>query len=180
MLDFIYEPAEAAPGDTVLLKAVFAGKPVEAEDLNWRMSQKVIVNQYGVNTAIDTVPLEIIPQACTFSDRTSCIAFTFVIPENIIAESPLITDNWTALIPEYYREHLPPALQSMSKSELLGMVDNMSPEVLSSLPIGEETLSLLPILLQCFTVPMRIYCTIANDHTILFHNCIYRLTAIRI
>ena len=40
LLDFIYEPAEASPGDTVLLKAVFAGKPVTAEQLTWEMSSK--------------------------------------------------------------------------------------------------------------------------------------------
>ncbi len=168
LLDFIYEPAEAAPGDTVLLKAIFTGKVISADELTWRMSQKVIINQYGTATAVDTVPIEMVYQACTFSDRTSCIAFTFVIPENIIAESPLIPDNWVEVIPEYYREYIPSALRSMSKNDLLAMVDNLSaPGNLASVPVDDGIRTLLPLMLQCFTAQMRIYCTIENDHTIL-------------
>jgi hypothetical protein len=167
LLDFIYEPAEAAPGDTVLLKAVFAGRTVTAEELTWRMSPKIIVNNYGVTEAIDTVPLEILPQACVFSDQTNCIAIRFVIPKNIIAESPLIPDNWTIAIPDYYRGHFPSVLLAKSKTGMLKMFENLSlPDSLASASTHDTTGGLLPMLLQCFTVQMRIYCSIANDHTI--------------
>jgi hypothetical protein len=168
LLDFVYEPAEAAPGDTVLLKAVFAGKTVTADELTWRMSPKVIVNNYGVTVAIDTVPLEILPAACIFSDRTSCIAVRFVIPGNIIAESPIVPDNWRTAIPDYYREHFPPAMLAMSKPDMLNMFEHLSsPDNPASAPIDEATGALLPLLLQCFTAPMRIYCIVNNDHTII-------------
>jgi hypothetical protein len=168
LLDFIYEPAEAAPGDTVLLKAVFAGRTVTAEELTWRMSPKIIVNNYGVTEAIDTVPLEILPQAYDFSDRTNSVAMRFVIPKGIIAESPLIPDKWTNAIPDYYREHIPSELLAKSKTDLLTMFEHLASANDPSLAsIDDTTRALLPMLLQCFTVQMRIYCSIANDHTIM-------------
>jgi hypothetical protein len=165
VLDFIYEPSEAAPGDTVLLKAIFAGRPLAPEALTWGMSKKVVVNNYGVESALDTVPLEIMPEACTFSDRTSCIAFRFVIPKDVVADSPLIPDDWTASVPDYYRKQLPQNLLDMSKSGMLTMLENASS--LSSPGNNSSTAALLPLLLQCFTVPIRIYCVIKNDHTII-------------
>jgi hypothetical protein len=168
LLDFIYEPAEAAPGDTVLLKAVFAGKQVSGDNFIWRMSQKLIVNQYSLVVGVDTVPLERIPQTCTFSENTSCIAFRFVIPKTVIAESPIVPETWWSAIPEYYRNRIPPALLATAKSDLLAMLDKPYLfDSLSAVRLGDFDPSLLPALLQCFTVPIRIYCTIPNDHTIM-------------
>ncbi len=167
LLDIIYEPAEAAPGDTVLLKAVFAGRPVTAEELTWRMSSKIIINPYGTATAVDTVPMIIQPQECTFSDRTSCIALRFVVPENVIAESPLIPDDWTELIPGYYRDFVPSELRSMRKSDLLNLIGHLSSGDPSQISLDTVTAAMLPLLLQCCTAQMRIYCSIRDDHTIL-------------
>ncbi len=168
LLDFIYEPAEAAPGDTVLLKAVFAGKEPAARDLVWRMSKKLIINQYSRVAAVDTVPLEMLPEACRFSDRTSCVAFRFVIPKTVIAESPIVPDAWWTAIPEYYRTQIPPALLALSKSDVLALLENPSPfdGLSTASPEGFQA-QMLPALLQCFTVPVRIYCTIPNDHVII-------------
>lgn len=164
LLDFIYEPPEAAPGDTVLCRAIFAGKPVSSQELTWRMSKKTIVSVYGVVTALDTVPLEIRPSECTFSDRTSCIAFTFVIPDDIIEQSPMIVENWIEEIPEYYRKEIPPILAEKSGKELLALLDKASR--LPEMAIDEDIAGLLPFLLQYCTVPMQIYCTIQGDHKI--------------
>jgi len=164
LLDFIYEPPEAAPGDTVLCRAIFAGRPVSSQDLTWRMSKKTVVNDYGVMTALDTVPLEIRPFECTFSERTSCIAFTFVIPGDIIEQSPMIVENWMDEIPEYYRKGIPSVLAEKSGKELLALLDNASR--LPEMAIDEETTAFLPFLLQYCTVPMQIYCTIQGVHEI--------------
>ncbi|MBN1759115.1 MAG: hypothetical protein JW863_12395 [Chitinispirillaceae bacterium] len=167
LLDFIYEPAEAAPGDTVLLKAVFAGRDVSPEDLTWEVSWNIRVNEYGVNTAPDTVPLEITPVAYTFSDRTSCIAFTFVIPDHIIENSSAVPDNWTAAIPEYYREAISEEYRSFSKKEFLQMIDLISASAsIAPESIDEEFRQFLPLLLQCFTAPMQIYCRVDGGHEI--------------
>jgi hypothetical protein len=168
LLDFIYEPTEAAPGDTVLLRAIFAGRVVASDELTWSMSQKIMVNEYGTVTALDTVPLDIIPESCSFSDRTSCIAFRFVVPPRIIAESPLAPENIVDALPSYYRSYMPEELKSVTKSSLMAMVDMMASVTdPSMLPVDTAAMALLPVLLQCYTVPMRIYCTIAGDHTIL-------------
>jgi hypothetical protein len=136
------------------------------------MSQKVVVNKYGVMTALDTVPLETAPletalQTGDFSERTSCIAFTFVVPENIIAESPLVPDDWAALIPEYYRSTIPSELSAKSKTEILALFDSLSTgNAPPAMQIDNITKLPLPAMLQCFTVPMNLYCTVGH-HTIL-------------
>ena len=167
LLDFIYEPAEAAPGDTVLCKAIFAGKTVSPDDLTWRTSYNITVNEYGISTAADTVPLEIIPVDCTFSDRTSCIAFRFVIPDDIVANSSAVPENWLSFIPDYYREAIPQEFRAFSKSDFLQMVDLLStPGMVPADAFDEESRSLFPLLLQCFTVPVQLYCTVRGGHMI--------------
>jgi len=51
----VFEPAEAAPGDTVTMNVWFAGEPVT--DLNWTASFDYIFNQFGIDTALDTFSL---------------------------------------------------------------------------------------------------------------------------
>ena len=71
LLDFIYEPAEAAPGDTVSVKAIFSGKKIMPEDLTWKISYTVVTNLYGVNTALDTHLLEQNAQLCSLNKSAS-------------------------------------------------------------------------------------------------------------
>ena len=167
LLDFIYEPAEAAPGDTVLLKAVFAGRKVTAEDLIWEASYNVSINEYGEQTQSDTVALELTPVDCSFSDQTSCIALRFVIPENIIENSDAVPDNWTKRIPDYYRDAIPATYGSLSKHDILQQLDQAA-TALSATPeaADEDFLSSLPLLLQYFTAPMQLFCTIRGGHPI--------------
>jgi hypothetical protein len=168
LLDFIYEPAEAAPGDTVLLTAVFAGKPVSASDLSWEASWDIMTNEYGYTVATDTVPLATTPVDGHFSDNTSTVSFTFIVPDDIIEKSNAVPDNWTEAIPEYYREAIPRELRQFSRADLLRfitMAAASSNSAANSL-LNEETKQLLPILLQCFTVPVQLHCSVKGGHRI--------------
>jgi hypothetical protein len=44
VLDFVYDPAEAAPGDTVSCTAYFAGIPVDTNDISWHVSWNMVAN----------------------------------------------------------------------------------------------------------------------------------------
>ena len=176
LIDFIYEPPEAAPGDTVLLKALFAGKEVSAEDISWKFSTKVDMNTYGVDTAWDEKPLDYTIVPYSFSDSTSCIVLRFVVPPDCISESPMITDNWQSNLPKEILENIPETWSSLSKKELLTMLDSLSTVIMqgdssekaayavlvqSLLPDGS-----LPLLMQLLTVKMRIYADVKNSHRI--------------
>jgi hypothetical protein len=166
LLDFIYEPPDAAPGDTVLLKAIFAGKTVTPDQCTWEMSTKMIINEYYIYNAEDTIPLKITPVDYSFSDRTSTVAFTFVVPENVIEESSIVPERWTDNLPEYYHSLIPESFRSLSKHSVCSMLSgNFSVE---SLPeeIDASLLPFLPALFQCFTTPIHIYCTLDKGHTI--------------
>lgn len=167
MLDFIYEPAEAAPGDTVILTAVFAGKEISADELTWRMSKQLVVSEYGSETALDTSDLDLTPRNYSFSENTSTVSFSFVIPQDVLKKSPIIPDKWIERLPVYFQDAIPEPFHSMTKSEMLSLVDNLSNTASdASQGIDKNAAALLPTLLQCFTVPIRLYCTYDNGHKI--------------
>ena len=167
MLDFMYEPAEAAPGDTVVLTAVFAGKEIGPDELTWKMSKRLVINEYGAETALDTENLDLTLREYSFSENTSTVSFSFVIPPDILKKSPIIPEKWIERLPEYFQDAIPEPYRSMTKSEILTMVDNLSNPSSGALQdIDESTIALLPTLLQCFTVPIRFFCTYDNGHKI--------------
>ncbi|MCX7725227.1 MAG: hypothetical protein N2053_00110 [Chitinispirillaceae bacterium] len=95
LIDFIFEPPEAAPGDSVDLYAIFAGKEVNVDDIKWRFSTKFVITQYGMDTAIEVKPFDGEISQCSFSPKTSCIHLSFKIPEDIIDSSSV---NMEALV----------------------------------------------------------------------------------
>ncbi len=174
LLDFIYEPAEAAPGDTVLLKAVFAGAPVSDEDLDWRISYKVVRNNYGVDTAFDIRPfINRIIEPFDFSTRTSTVAFKFVIPENVIAESPMIPSDWSSIIGSGSGIAIPEELKNVTKEQLISSIEAIADSLDNNPSFGTqlftsepEMISALPAMLQFLTAKIRIFARIKGGYEI--------------
>ena len=84
VLDFIYEPAEAAPGDTVTLFAVFAGDSIKPLDVQWNVSYKLGGNSFNLEIADSIVPLVYSPVDTTFSQNTFTVAIQFRIPDDVM------------------------------------------------------------------------------------------------
>jgi hypothetical protein len=165
VLDFIYNPPEAAPGDTVQVKAVFAGKKVYLADIDWKISYNLINNVYGTDTAFDIVPLPVTPVENYFSKNTTCISFSFIVPEDIIAKHGQIPANWWELVPAEVSDSIPAEFKSISKNQILSTMEN------ASIPGTAEAqnpvlLSYLPLVSQLFTVQMQLLAEIKNDFTI--------------
>ncbi|MBN1309494.1 MAG: hypothetical protein JXA18_16360 [Chitinispirillaceae bacterium] len=178
LLDFVYEPAEAAPGDTVELRALFAGKALTPEAITWRVSYKVVKTLGGLDTALDERPLECVAGRCSLSQQTSCISVHFVIPEDCIAQSPMVKENVAALFTDELRDMLPPGIDASSVDQTVGLVDylshmaasadsqqlgRISDSLRSSMP---EVMAQLPLLLQLLTVQIRLFADIAGEHRI--------------
>jgi len=178
LLDFIYEPADASPGDTVTLTAVFAGKPVGNMEnyLDWQISFNVIRDIFGSQTIVETVSLrKLIAErrawfiTSQFSEKTQAAAFQFIIPNDIVKTSRSIAEDWTQVLRSYTNIPIPEPYASMTKSEIVDMIDNID----TSSPNADalKNSPFLPLLLQFFTVPIRISAQI-NDpgkrpHTII-------------
>ena len=108
-----------------------------------------------------------------FSEKTSTVAFDFVIPDDLIHKSPIVPEKWYTVLPEYYQKKIPPEIRKLSKNELLSILENnVVAEPLSSPFFDESTIAMLPALLQCLTVPVRIYCKIEHGHTIMSTYCV--------
>jgi hypothetical protein len=170
-LDFVYEPAEAAPGDTVTVKAIFAGDSTDASQITWSISTDVYTNDFGVTAAFDTVPLTVENLAYTFSDSTSAVAFRFVVPNDVIAKSSQIPEGWTTIVPEQFVSYIPQPLLSLSKTDILSLVDGLSVAAasgsLSASTVDPGLAELLPAMLQLLTVQIRLYAKIEGSRTIL-------------
>ncbi|MFP4015231.1 MAG: hypothetical protein ACLFVQ_14175 [Chitinispirillaceae bacterium] len=164
LLDFMYEPAEAAPGDTVTLRAVFAGKSIKSVDnIDWRLSCQVMVNEYGRDTAYDYRPLEKEPVSYSFSDNTQSVAFKFKIPDNAISNSDAIPDNWVELVPNHLRNELPEELTSLSKTDLINLIELCAE---GNVPFDPAIQDILPAMLQFLTVRVRIRANVPGEHAI--------------
>lgn len=170
LLDMVYEPADAAPGDTVRVKAIFAGKVITASDLDLSVSYNVVTSMYGTDTALDIQKLGVSPIETTFTDRTTCFVFSVPIPQNILQTSKQIPDNWQETVPQAFREFVPSEISKMSKSEMLATVStiaNASPEAIQMLTASQpDLIAALPAICQMLTVEMRLFAHIKNDYTI--------------
>ncbi len=178
LIDFIYEPPEAAPGDTVILRAVFAGKEIKPEAINWRVSYKLIKTLRGTDTALEEQPLECVSEQCTFSENTSCISVRFVIPQDCIVKSPMIKENLAALYTDELRNLLPDGFNELSIDTLAQWIDYLSKLTLyadsaflarisdSLLITMPDVMSQFPLILQLLTVQIRIFADVTGSHRI--------------
>ena len=174
LLDFIYDPPEAAPGDTVTVRAVFAGRALSPEDLSWKVSWKVVKNIYGTDTSFDEQELPATIEQGTFSEKTGCVNVRFVIPDNCIAESPMVPQEWTSLLPGELKGEIPGEIASLSKTEVLSMVDSLARFVEQADEAGlaaaealmPEQVARLSMMVQLLTVPVRLFADIRKDHRI--------------
>ncbi|MCL2218559.1 MAG: hypothetical protein FWC23_01945 [Chitinispirillia bacterium] len=171
LLDFMYLPADASPGDTVTLMAVFAGKKVDLNSyIDWWISFNVITDLFGNTTVVDSVPLLQVAQRIdtSFSPNTQTVAFRIPIPEDIVRNSASIPDRWTDIFPPSALSFIPEQVRSLSKSEIIDRIEG------GHIRYWDQRM------LQLFTVPIRITAkmhepgrmphTIRSSHSIRYNN----------
>jgi hypothetical protein len=157
MLKYIWEPADAAPGDTITLTAVFAGKREDLNnDLQWWVSFNVIRDLLGSTTVVDSMRLEPIAESrlVDFSPNTQAVEFKIPVPSDIVKKSASIPENWTDALPAQMKDALPKEFASMTKTQLVDMIELSAKNVNAVNP--EFARALVPVL-QFFTVPMRVF-----------------------
>jgi hypothetical protein len=168
VLDFIYEPAEAAPGDTVHVKAIFGGKPVTPQDIDWKVSFNVVSNVYGTDTAFDVKSLGMKPVLDSFSENTSCLKFSFVVPSDIMHTSGAIPQDWKSIIPN--KDAVPPEFSNLTKTQLLTAVEELIKTDQNKLRSAADSLpeyrASIALLCQFLTVKLRIFADVKNDYEI--------------
>jgi hypothetical protein len=169
VLDFIYEPAEAAPGDTVHVKAIFAGKKITPADIDWKMSYNVVTNMYGsTDTAFDFRPFAV--RETNYSNATTCMEWSFVVPNDILYTSGGIPNDWLSLVPSEFRNEIPSAYQSLTKKQMIDTMvalASVDPQILQFIAQANPGLAdIVPFMCQFLTVKVRINGKIKNDYLI--------------
>jgi len=169
LLDIIYEPAEAAPGDTVQVKAVFAGKKITPADIDWKISYNVVTSMYGsTDTAFDFKPFTV--RETTFSNATTCMEWSFVVPDDILYTSGGIPDDWLSLVPSEFRNEIPSEYTALTKKQMIdtmSMLTSVNPQMLQIIAeANPELADIVPFMCQFLTVRVRINGQIRNDYLI--------------
>lgn len=181
-LAFVYDNhgyAEGAPGDTVTCTAYFAGESVRS--IVWTVATSLIINQFGRDTFADTVSLDeyLVPGSYEkyFSEdraSTDSVEFRFVLPADIIRDQ--FPDNQTIadLLPAGVADSLlPEAVRTMSPSALIDFVelfsggnDTVSVTALPDGALPDSVVSMLPVLLQAFTVNMKLFARVNGTYLV--------------
>jgi len=175
MLDFIWESgkdtADASPGDTVTLTAVFAGKKVDLlNDIEWGISFNVVRDLlFGSITVVDSMRLDTVAlriDPIDWSPNTQSIRFRTPIPKDIMRTSRHIPDQWTDVLPAEMKSRIPAVFASMTKNQIVDTLESF----LASGVHSAQRVEYLPQLLQFFTVPIRVTAKIKESgklpHTI--------------
>lgn len=169
LLDLIYEPAEAAPGDTVHVRAVFAGKKITPADIDWKISYNVVTNMYGsTDTAFDFRSFTV--RETNFSNATTCMEWSFVVPNDIVYTSGGIPGDWLSLVPSEFREEIPSEYKSLTKKQIIDTISalaNVHPQILQFIAESNPVLAdIVPFMCQFLTVKVRIHGQIRNGFLI--------------
>ncbi len=169
VLDFMYEPADAAPGDTVVVKAVFGGKRITLPDVKWKTSFNVTNYLYGIiDKALNINPINVVPIEEKFSDNTTCIKFTFEIPANIMYNSTSIPEDWITVLPKDVRSKIPASFSKLSKAKMLSVIDSLMklvPKTIKKLAENDTSLNItLQLMCQLLTVKVRLIADVKNTY----------------
>lgn len=181
ILDYIYEPAEAAPGEIVTVSTIYAGEGVSLHkhDINWTVSFNVVSNNYGVDTALDIKPLMMFGVSYHyFSKNTLRTVWSFRIPDSVVFESAAIPEDWTSLLPAEYQSEIPVFIKSLSRNDLISFTHDLAKrakewgKILTDNPGSEDSLMqadslytlykndysrYIPALLQLLTIRIRLF-----------------------
>lgn len=151
VLDFIYDPPEASPGDTVKLTAVFAGLPVDSSVIDWNVSFNLGGNGWTIDTAYDIQPLNYTNVDTQFSVNTYTSSLKFVVPDDVILQSSMVPNNWIDVIPEEFHADIPDFLKGLSKATMIAFIESFKTE-----PVPLEIQPMMPILLQLLSIKIRL------------------------
>ncbi|MBN1128053.1 MAG: hypothetical protein JXA71_03660 [Chitinispirillaceae bacterium] len=175
-IGFTYEPyAEAAPGDTLTVRAYFGGEKVVS--VEWTWSTDHVIDGYGTDTVLNITALPVIGGASRLPDSAEV---SFVIPDSVFFTT-------RGLSPRVYgaaRAALPPGMASMPQQEHaafladLMAVDPSNPAAFVPFidrwgaAMGVSTLddqalaTILSIggtLLRAFSAPAVLYATVTSE-----------------
>jgi len=163
MLKYFWKPtnnttmADIAPGDTVALTAVFAGKQMDLDKdlVEWWVSFNMVSDILGSTTVVDSMELMPISKNpfVDFSPHTQAIELKFRVPPDIVKKSASIPDDWASALPVSLRDKIPQQFASMGKDSIVDYIDSLADNVGVIRPNIAKML--IPVL-QFFTVPMRV------------------------
>lgn len=158
-MDFTFETADVAPGDTVVVHAWFAGKDLDLMAINWEISWDIVTLEYGEEKPFNIQSLNpYMVEAPTIVNRASgaqVVRFSFEVPEDVLETNIEVQKNFKEFLEEMdvAGTGLPTTI-----SGILGYMNYyaaMSPA--EKALVDREEGSVLNALSQIFTSQFRLY-----------------------
>ncbi|MBN1577147.1 MAG: hypothetical protein JW913_11380 [Chitinispirillaceae bacterium] len=134
-IDFVYRNradttlCEAAPGDSMEVIALFAGEKVH--DIALSASFDVQTSMYGKASSFNEGPLDYTVTRSSLQDsgatEADTFAFRFKIPRDMLKTSSFLPEHeWVSVLPVEIRSTIPSSIASMSKTEIIAMLERFS------------------------------------------------------
>jgi hypothetical protein len=171
LVDIVYDPPEAAPGDTIKVKAIFAGKKLDINHIDWKISYNLVSNIGGLDTIFNLQPISSTVKLDSFSKNTSCFSFNIVVPSTIMHEN--IPENWLSPLPEDLRKNIPSEINSLSKTQILDYIELLAQQARNSplniqaaLQTNPVLQTVFPALLQVLTTRIQLQGEVKGEYTL--------------
>jgi hypothetical protein len=156
--------AEAAPGDTVCMRAYFSGDQVNSAQ--WWVSTQLISGIFGADTFVDSIPIQqlMIPGTYNedFGGKTDSISLNFKVPEDVIRNQFDLSKPVSSLLPSGINDSARQALSSLTIGQVFGLLDmtsttgTINPAMLGSMYGGMLNKQNLSLILQTFSIKIQI------------------------
>lgn len=137
LLSYVFEPAEAAPGDTVQCTIYAEGLPLTSVVIT--VSQNVLKDAFGLtDTAVGFQPVTSIAVPGSIQNPDSItVRFSFVIPRDFMRQTIAIPEQWTTLLQTKIRDSLPASIKNLTKTDIITSLENSNGEQGQALAIIE-------------------------------------------
>lgn len=157
--------AEAAPGDTVCMRAYFSGETVWSAQ--WWVSTQLLSGIYfGADTFIDSIPIHELVIPGSYSEfsggKTDSITVNLKIPEDVIRKQFDLSKPVSSLLPQGINDSARNALSTLTIGQVFDALDLISalgminPSIQDTLYGGLLSKKNLSLMLQAFSVRIRI------------------------
>ncbi len=157
--------AEAAPGDTVCMRAYFSGEPVRSAQW-WVSTQLVSGIYFGADTFIDSIPIGQLVIPGSYKEfaggKTDSITVNLKIPEDVIRKQFDLSKPVSSLLPSGINDSVRSTLSAFTIGQVFDAIDLISalgminPSLIDTLYGGMLNKQNLSLLLQAFSVKIRI------------------------
>ena len=151
-----FENPELAPGDTAVLKIIFAGLPISPSDITWRVCWNYYTDRYGNMAPRGEGPLNAKIVDSDGDAHSQSITIKFEIPKDMLHKSEVIPENLSEMAALYGIE-IPETDFPANKTGILNALDSLAKIPFAHEYIAFEQGVIINGIAQIFSAMFEVY-----------------------